>query len=1159
MEHLVGALVGDHRIEARIGHGGMGTVFRAREQRSGRVVALKLIRFDRTSDPRCRIRFLREARLAARLNHPHVVRIYDCGRWGAEQDRYFMSMELVDGVSLEELCRTGLDPRVACGVIHQALGALAHVHAKDVIHRDIKPENLLVTREPDGALRLVITDFGISAAVGEDPSTRLTEEGTVLGTPAYMAPEHARGLSLSGPGIDLYPTGVILYRLLTGRLPFVGAPVRMLMAKNQHEPAWPEAGRGSDLPAALQEVVLRMMARRPEDRFPFAADARRALRPWAVRAWLDDVSWARLVRRDGDDPSTRPFPPVPPAVTPVTGQAALPDEPSIDSTEVDLELDDAVYPDLWGRGRELDSLAALSTEVERGRGRALLVRGGVGIGKSALVEAFVEGLAEQGRFVVLRHKSVAASGGITDAIDRWLGTAGRPDSEVAVAAREFLRQHGEVDEQEVQRTVALLRPGSKEAAGLAASGPVARERAAYALMIRAFRRIARRRPVVLAVEDLHLAGPTAAAFLEHVLFEVEYEPFPFLYIGTWRPGAEQPGFSERMARTDRYEGGARLLIDLEPLAQGALAEGLAEQRGLSREVAARIATQAAGNPLFALVLADGEAEGEETSAAAERLRELTEHHLDRRLAPLPAGPRAQRLMEALALLGDRVELELLESVLAEDPVDQVDRTVDDLVAAGVVAVQRGDGASSLLLTHALHRPVLLERLGRRRERRLHQRAAAELSDRARAGVPLAAGRAAEHLLAAGRRHDALPMLLQATDEELELADVTRASAHARAALELMEPDDVRRDRAALLLGRLLADQGDHEGAVELLRPLVLRGRRPDTAALAVEVLASTPRMRGDREAWRGLVRVMDKLAGALGSEGRRARHRVRQAFLQATGDLHGALVEARAAFEGVPEGAEQVRAARLLAWTALLAGDFVLARDAAEVAWSQAGDQPDLAADGLRLRAMVLLWAGQLEPASELLEQGLERVRSSGCRERLPTLLLELGLCALLAGRPGEARGRFEQADRVARALQRPRARTMARYRLLLCDLEEGRLQGLDRRIEELSIQTREVGLVLYRLARGVLDAWLAALLDRPDDALRALGDVQAVRLWPATPDAALLAERLAEALARLGGGGRHDVLRAAGELLEIAAVHHSRCGNLERAAELAARVEHLE
>ncbi len=1157
MEHLVGALVGDHRIEARIGHGGMGTVFRAREERSGRAVALKLIRFDRTAEPRVRIRFLREARLAARLSHPHVVRIYDCGRWGREQDRYFLSMELVEGLSVEDLCRQVIDPRVACGLVHQALGALAHVHARDIIHRDIKPENLLVAREPDGALRLVITDFGIAAAVGEDPSTRLTEDGTILGTPAYMAPEHARGLSLSGPGVDLYPTGVILYRLLTGRLPFVGPAVRVLMAKNQVDPSWPASGRGSDLPGELQRVVLRMMARRPEDRFPFAADARRALRPFSVRPWLDEASWAGLRQGGGDGDRTRPFPPVPSMPTGPTGEPPRVPEPS-GATEVELELDDAPLATLWGRHRELDTLSAISAEVERGRGRAVLVRGGVGVGKSALVEAFVEELAEQGRFVVLRHRSVAAAGSITDAIDRWLGTSGRPADEVAAAAREFLRQHGDLDEAEVRRTVALLRPGSAEAVGLARSGPVARERAAWALMIRTFRRVACRRPVVLAVEDIHCSGPTAAAFLEHVLFEVEYEPFPFLYLGTWRPGAEQPGFLERMARTDRYEGGGRLVIDLEPLAQGALAAGLAEQRGLSPTAAARIAIQAGGNPLFAQVLADGGQGGDEAGAEDERLRALTEDHLDRRLAPLPAGPRVQRLVEALAMLGDRVELELLESVLGEDGTEQVDRTVDDLVAAGVLGLQETAGASSLVLTHALHRPVLLERMGRRRERRLHLRAGAELAARAAAGVPLSAGRAAEHLLAAGRVDEALPLLLSAVDEELALADVARATAHARSVLELLAADDPRREGVALQLGRLLVDQGDHDAAVATLRPLVVEGR-PDAAARAVEILAGSPRMRSDRQAWGGLVQVMDKLVARVGPEGRRARHRVRQAWLQARGDLAGALVEARAALAGVPPGRERGRAARLVAWSALLAGEGDAAREAAELAAAEAGDEADLAADGLRLRAMVLLWTGELDRASALLEQGLEQVRTSGCRERLATLLLELGLCDLLGGRLVAARARFEQADRVGRALERPRAWTMARYRLLLCDLEQGRLAGLERRIEELDGQTRQVGLVLYRLARGVLDAWLAARRSQPDEALSALGDPEVLRSWPATPDSALLAERLAEALARLGGGGRRDVLDVAATLLDIAAEHQRRCGNLTAAAGLVARLEHLE
>jgi tetratricopeptide (TPR) repeat protein len=1133
VDHLVGAAIGDYLLQALIGAGGMGAVYRAKEQRTGRVVAVKLIRPDQ-ADERCRIRFLREARLGARLNHQHIARVFDFGAWGGKRDRYYMAQELVDGVSVEELCRVGIPPKVACGLVHQALDALGHVHARDILHRDIKPENLLVSRDEEGFLRLVITDFGIAAAVGDEPSTRLTEDGVVLGTPAYMAPEHARGLSLDGPGVDLYPMGVILYRLLTGRLPFVGPPIRMMLAKNQVDPRWPETGRGASLSGSLKALVLKMMARAPEHRFGLAPDARKALRPFAVRAWLKDEAWAALSRPGGEHARTRPFPPPARSNTGPTER------------EVEVQLEPAgPTPDwLWGREREMDTLLAVAREAERGHGRAVLVRGDVGVGKSALVKAFTEGLAEQGRFIVVRHDSVAADS-ITESIDRWLGTRGREPQEVADAAREFLRRHGEESDDEVQRTVELLRPDQVTGARL---DPRARQEAAFALMSRTFRRMARRRPVVLAVEDLHVAGSTAAAFLEHLLLELDLEPFPFLYVGTWRPGAEHPGFLPRLARTDRYAGRSRQILDLEPLPQWTLVEGLTASRDLEPKQARRIAIQAGGNPLFALLLADeAKDDGDEAEVGDDRTRRLLELHLERKLAPLPAAPRAQRVLEALAVLGDRVELGLLEDVLGPDGDDSVaDRSVDDLVSAGLLGFSDG-GEGSVYLSHALHRPVLLERLGRRQERRLHLRAADHWRLRAGEGDALAWGRAGEHLLAAGKMEEAAPLLVRAVDEELARADVTRAIGHARTLLEQLPDGDERREVVALRLGRLLVRDGDPVAAEPLLTPL-LASTDADRALLAGELLGTAEEWRGEADRWRALIDRLDLIAPRAGGRGRAAWHRTRQAWLQSCGEQEAAVEEARAALAAATTEGEELSAAHRVVYASLMAGRPDEARRAADRVDALSGDRTDVQAAALRTRAMVHLWAGELDRAEELLQAGRDQARTAGCHERLPPLLLHLGLCSLLRGDLGPARRHFERSERLAEALARPRTQTMARYRLLMCDLIEGRVNDIGARLLELDAEARTAGLALYRVAHHAVRAWLSTRLDMLDEALDSILPLERMRAWPAVPDAALLPEKLAAELERLGSPERRDLVPIRAELLEIASLHWRRCGDVARA-----------
>ncbi|MGI8421086.1 MAG: serine/threonine-protein kinase [Gaiellaceae bacterium] len=255
---------GRYRIEGPLGQGGMALVLRAHDEELHRPVAVKLLSDAFVDDPSLRGRFVREARLAARLGHPNVVAVFDAGE---EDDQPYIVMELVEGRTAADL-ETPLTPSevVALGV--QACAGLAHAHAAGLVHRDIKPQNLLV--RDDGTLK--IADFGIAHAT---EATRLTEIGTILGTAAYLAPETLLGEEVGAPA-DVYGLGAVLYELLTGRPPHVFTTLPELARQRADEPVTPVRDLVPAVPEPVEDAVMRALARNPRFR-PDAAELGRAL------------------------------------------------------------------------------------------------------------------------------------------------------------------------------------------------------------------------------------------------------------------------------------------------------------------------------------------------------------------------------------------------------------------------------------------------------------------------------------------------------------------------------------------------------------------------------------------------------------------------------------------------------------------------------------------------------------------------------------------------------------------------------------------------------------------------------------------------------------------------------------------------------------------
>ena len=253
---------GRYRILRRLGVGGMANVYLAEDGELDRRVAIKILNDRYATDDLFVERFRREAKSAAALSHPNIVSIYDRGE---AEGTYYIAMEVIEGRSLKELIRANgrLRPAQAVSYTRQILAALRFAHRSGIIHRDIKPHNILVGPEE----RLKVTDFGIARA----GASQMTEAGSIMGTAQYLSPEQARGAEVSGAS-DLYSVGVVLYEMLTGEVPFTGDTAVEIAMKHVNDAPRPPSATAPGIPADLDRVVLRCLAKNPADRYQTAEE-----------------------------------------------------------------------------------------------------------------------------------------------------------------------------------------------------------------------------------------------------------------------------------------------------------------------------------------------------------------------------------------------------------------------------------------------------------------------------------------------------------------------------------------------------------------------------------------------------------------------------------------------------------------------------------------------------------------------------------------------------------------------------------------------------------------------------------------------------------------------------------------------------------------------
>ncbi len=274
---LVGSVIADrYHIQKKLGEGGMGAVYLGEHVKMGRKSAIKVMTQSMANDPDAIARFNREAANAARINHPNVCAIYDFGE--TKDGLIYLAMEYIEGESLSDLLeREGaLPPRRAAHIFQQAADALQAAHDLGIVHRDLKPDNIMITKGRGGTDVVKVVDFGIAKAMTGEEGQKVTKTGLVVGTPEYMSPEQLAGDKLDGRS-DLYSLALVLYRMLTGTLPFQADSAQEVMIKRLTDEPLPlnQARPGVEFPAPLQAVMDRALQRMPSERYATATELAR--------------------------------------------------------------------------------------------------------------------------------------------------------------------------------------------------------------------------------------------------------------------------------------------------------------------------------------------------------------------------------------------------------------------------------------------------------------------------------------------------------------------------------------------------------------------------------------------------------------------------------------------------------------------------------------------------------------------------------------------------------------------------------------------------------------------------------------------------------------------------------------------------------------------
>ncbi len=778
-------------ITGELGRGGMGVVYLARDPVLNREVAVKMVSLGDSPEIH-EERFRREAQVVAGLDHPAIVPIFDFGR---HQDSLYFVMPVVGGTTLHDLIdNDSLNLGETLEIVAQIAEALDYSSSRGVIHRDVKPENIMVSRQGSG-LRARIMDFGLALRAA---GSRITKTGQLPGTLAYLSPEYILSLDLDGRS-DLYSLGTILYECLAGEPPFTGPQGSVLFRIVHEEP--PPLG----VDPVLSAIIMRCLAKEPQDR-----PARGTELAAELRAYRESLSEA------------------------ARAQTPIPEELRR------LQARRAAAPALIGRGEELAELTRRLDLALAGECQLVLLGGEAGIGKTRLLlELELRARARGVR--VVRGRFSGQEGtfphhGFCELIQDFYrakaegSSSGLPDMKDLAA--ELLKRFPVLGE------IAELRAAAGGRRSALAEGAAGDDQTlVFELMARTLIRLAAGQPVVMLLENLHLAETSIAA-LEYLVRRLGTTPT--LLAGSYR--SSEVGKRHGVVRLLRdFAGDPRFAaVQLEALAPEEHAElvltllessGEAQPRavkptsatggvalGLDKDLAERLYEVTEGNPFFTrelvrALLDAGDVERDDggswvltgETAVASALPETVQQVVEARLERLPDELLAT--LRTASVLGRSFAVDDLKRLAGTG--ERVDEAVDQLIREGLLEEDRRARGDVVSFASGVVREVLHGLLTRRRRRALHRRYAAQLEER--------------H---AGRLERVYPQLVYHFSEGDEaVKTVTYAFMLARMSAGAISPTDtIRATRTALefVEDENLDDSGEVEGELRLLLASALR-------------------------------------------------------------------------------------------------------------------------------------------------------------------------------------------------------------------------------------------------------------------------------------------------------------------------------------------------
>ena len=814
---LLGAVLRErYRLDSELGRGGMGTVYRATDLELQREVAVKVLSTTaQNSDARERL--VREARAAAALNHPHIVTIHDVG----EADGFpFLVMELVAGPCLSKARPTEISRIIE--IATQICDALEHAHNNQIVHRDLKPDNVLLSGTNDSS-NVKLADLGLALpAYG----ARISRAGVIVGTAAYMAPEQALGQTVDGRA-DLYALGVLLYELTTGRVPFTGDDPLTIISQHVHAPIVPPRVLCSEIPPALETVIVRLLSKDPAQRFRTASETRTAL--------LDS-----LKSKDESVPT--------------------------DSAPAVAILDALSRGRLIGRNAELAEARELWQRAREGRGHAVLLSGEPGAGKTRLAREITIQAAVDGALVL--------HGGCYEY------EAATPYLPFVEAFRRWVRE-----ETNDERLRELLGDGATQIAKLAPEietrlgpFPERQELAAHEerllffdAVVNVFSNIARRQSLLFYADDLHWADRGTLWLLGHLLRQLRNERV--LILGAYRETELDRAHPLAKSLVDWNRERLITRIALRRFNEAETGDQLGALLGeqVSGEFAVAVHRETEGNPFFVeevlkALIERGSVRREsgrwrrcdmEELLIPQSVKEAIGNRLDR------VSQNTNEVLRVSAILGKVFTFEEL-SAAAEQNEDALLDALDEAAGAQLIAAGSGDSFS---FTHDKIREVLYEELNPIRRRRLHRHVAEGLERNCQL-FPCAVEKLAHHYIQAGDHQRGLKYAKQAAAEAVRVFAFDEAiAAYGRArdcaeALGLTEEQMAQEEaigKAFMLHGDTILAAEHFERALALATDQSTRVRLQSQAAAS---LVTTGDPRG-AEYLREALLVLDPVTNPL--------------------------------------------------------------------------------------------------------------------------------------------------------------------------------------------------------------------------------------------------------------------------------------------------------